>query len=147
MQLFVFLFDIYAVWTVYYRKLRRIIEMFKQRSVSIMISLTLRIFAEIMCLFLQKPRVSAAVVCLFLQCHCCEAAENAFKTLKWLAESMILTVNRILTRRSIMTQGIEMEKKEKKKEKIKKNSEFWNSKNFWNSVNRSALTRLGNTLA
>ena len=106
--------------------------MFKQRNVSIMIFLTLWIFAEIMCLFLQKSRVSAAIVCLFLQfktivClflrfHCYEAAENAFETLKWFIKSMILAVDRILTKRSIMARRIEMKKK-KKKEKNKKN--FW----------------------
>ena len=143
MQLFVFLFDIYAIRAVYYHKLRRITEMSEQRNVSIVIFLTLWVFAEIVCLFLQKPRVFAAVVCLFLQfrtivclflrCRCCEAAENAFETLKWFAEPMILIVNRILTKRSIMTQGIEMKKKKKKKKKIRKNFEFWNSKDLQNS--------------
>ena len=56
----------------------------------IVIFLALRVSAEIVCLFLQKPLVFAAVVCLFLQCRCCKAAENAFETLKWLAESVIL---------------------------------------------------------
>ena len=135
MQLFVFLFDIYAIRAVYYHKLRRIIKIFKQQSVLIMLFLTLWIFAKIVCLFLQKPRVPAAKKCLFLQCRCCEAAENAFETLKWLAELMILAVNRILTRRSIITWEIEVEKKKEKKKKIRKNFEFWNSKDFWNSMN------------
>ena len=90
MQLFVFLFNIYAIWTVYYRKLRRIVEIFKQQSVSIVIFLTLRVFAEIVCLFLQRPLVFAAVMCLFLPDRCCRAAKNAFDTLKWLAEPVIL---------------------------------------------------------
>ena len=134
MQSFVFLFDIYAIRTVYYHKLCRIVEMSKQWNVPIVISLTLRIFAEIVCLFLQRPRVFAAIMCLFLQCRCCEAAENAFETLKWFAELMILAVNRILTRRSIMTQRVEVEKKKKKKKEIKESFEFWNPKDFWNSM-------------
>ena len=139
MQLFVFLFNIYAIWTIYYHKLRHIIEIFKQWNVSIMLFLTLWIFAEIVCLFLQKSFVFAAIMCLslqfkiimclFLRCRCCEAAEDAFKTLKWLAEPMILAVNRILTRRSIMTRKVEMKKKN-----IRESSEFWNSEDFWNSV-------------
>ena len=119
MQSFASLFDIYAIRTVYYRKLRRIVEMSEQRNVPIVVSLTLRIFAEIVCLFLQKPRVSAAIVCLFLHCRCCKAAGEAFETLKWLAEPMVLAVNRILTRRSIMTRKIEVEKKKKKKKQKK----------------------------
>ena len=106
------------------------VVMSEQWNVSIMIFLTLRIFAKIVCLFLQRSFVFAAIVCLFLQfrtivcqflrCHCCETAEDAFKTLKWFAELMVLAVDRILTRRSIMTREIEVEKEKKIKKK------FWN---------------------
>ena len=128
MQSSVSLFDIYAVRAVYYHKLRRIAEMSEQRSVPIVISLALRIFAEIVCLFLQ----SRTIVCLFLRCRCCEAAEDAFETLKWFAEPMVLAVNRILTRRSIMARGVGVEKEEKKEKKIRKSFEFWNSKDLQN---------------
>ena len=124
--------------------MRHIVEISEQQSVSIVVSLTLRVFAEIVCLFLQRSRVFAAVVCLFLQsrtiiclflhCRCCKAAEEAFETLKWLAELMILAVDRILTRRSVITRGVEVKKKKEEEEKIRKSSEFWNPEDFWNSV-------------
>ena len=126
--------------------------MSEQQNVSIMIFLTLWIFAEIMCLFLQRSRVFAAVVCLFLQfktivclflrCRCCEAAKDAFETLKWFAESMVLAVNRILTRRSIMAQEIEVKKKKEKKKKIRGSFEFWNPKDLQNPKGLAEFKRI-----
>ena len=140
MQSSALLSSIYAVRTVYYRKLRRIVEMSEQRSVPIVIFLTLRVFAEIVCLFLQFR----TIVCLFLRCHCCETAENAFETLKWFAEPMILTVNRILTRRSIMTQKIEIKKNKKNKKKfwILKFKKFLKSSGFAKSKRIAKFKRI-----